>query len=227
MSVGARVALVALLGGLLAALLWALSHVPARGVGLWGMVEPRLATAGAENAVTAVLLNFRGYDTLLEMVVLLLALLSIWSLHVSPLVCPAEPAGHVLRFGASLLVPLMIVVAGYLLWAGAARAGGAFQSGAVIASAGILLLLADSPVLGGHALAVRVGITLGVVVFLGVGLACLMAGYRFLEYPSGLAKSAIILIEMTAAVSIGLVLAGAFAASRRVLMRGYGPREEA
>ena len=39
-----------------------------------------METSGVRNPVTAVLLNFRGYDTLLEMGVLLVALLGVWSL---------------------------------------------------------------------------------------------------------------------------------------------------
>ena len=46
------------------------------------LVASNMAVSGVENPVTAVLLNFRGYDTLLEIGVLLLAALSV--LSVSP-----------------------------------------------------------------------------------------------------------------------------------------------
>ena len=54
--------------------------LPPDAVGLSAQVAANLETSGVSNPVTAVLLNFRGYDTLLEMVVLLLALLGVWSL---------------------------------------------------------------------------------------------------------------------------------------------------
>ena len=40
-------------------------------------VAAHMAESGVEHPVTAVLLNFRGYDTLLEVAVLLLALLGV------------------------------------------------------------------------------------------------------------------------------------------------------
>ena len=43
------------------------------------------------------------------------------------------------------LVPLLLVTAGYLLWAGAQQPGGAFQAGALLASASVLLRLSGRP----------------------------------------------------------------------------------
>ena len=93
------------------------------------------------NPVTAVLLNFRGYDTLLEMVVLLVALLGVWALGGRSLRPEAAP-GPVLDTLVRLLVPVLILVAAYLLWVGAHAPGGAFQAGSVLGAAGVLLLLA-------------------------------------------------------------------------------------
>ncbi|MDF1529204.1 MAG: DUF4040 domain-containing protein, partial [Sedimenticola sp.] len=59
---------------------YALLSLPEIADGLTLNVKEKMAQSGVKNPVTAVLLNFRGYDTLLEMVVLLLALLSVWSL---------------------------------------------------------------------------------------------------------------------------------------------------
>ena len=58
--------------------------LPPDAAGLSAQVAANLQTSGVSNPVTAVLLNFRGYDTLLEMVVLLLALLGVWSLEGRP-----------------------------------------------------------------------------------------------------------------------------------------------
>ena len=59
------------------ALVWAILELPPPRVHLPGQVLTQLEASGVTHPVTAVLLNFRGYDTLLEVVVLLLALLGV------------------------------------------------------------------------------------------------------------------------------------------------------
>ena len=104
--------------------------------------QENLATSGVSNPVTAVLLNFRAYDTLLELAVLLTAVLGIFALG------PARPgyrsAGPVFDSLAHWLVPVLILTAGYLLWVGAHAPGGAFQAGAILAAAGVVLRLRAS-----------------------------------------------------------------------------------
>ena len=58
---------------LTAALGYAVWTLPSDGAGLGNDVAANLDRSGVSNPVTAVLLNFRGYDTLLEVMVLLLA----------------------------------------------------------------------------------------------------------------------------------------------------------
>ncbi len=112
--------------------------------GLAGQVQARMAASGVSSPVTAVLLNFRGYDTLLEIGVLALAVIGLASLlagDLKPL--PAEPVDDpVLSALARRLFPVAVLVAGYLLWSGTHAPGGAFQAGAVLGSGGVLLHLA-------------------------------------------------------------------------------------
>ena len=70
---------------------YAVLSLPDQASKLNGMVEANLQASGVHNPVTAVLLNFRGYDTLLEMAVLLLALIGVWSLGASPMRRGADP----------------------------------------------------------------------------------------------------------------------------------------
>jgi multisubunit Na+/H+ antiporter MnhB subunit len=63
---------------------------------LSAQVVAQLPNTGVQHPVTAVLLNYRGYDTLLEMVVLLLALLGAWGLSDSVETPPLPAAGPVL-----------------------------------------------------------------------------------------------------------------------------------
>lgn len=196
---------------LAAALGYTVLSLPDRAQGLTGAVADQLAKSGVSNPVTAVLLNFRGYDTLLEMVVLLLALLGLWSSGASP-AARAEPApGDVLKTLTHFLMPVLVLVAAYLLWVGAYAPGGAFQAGAVLGAAGVLWILTYGRL--HHALArlpLRMTLVAGVVAFLAVAVGTLQTGGRLLEYPPAQAGSLILLIEAVATVSIGMTLAALF-----------------
>ncbi|MBN8508391.1 MAG: hypothetical protein J0L57_07255 [Burkholderiales bacterium] len=173
-------------------------------------VAANLAQSGVSHPVTAVLLNFRGYDTLLEIAVLLLALLAI--LAVDGEAGASRPrAGHpVLQSLARLAAPLMVVLAVYLLWAGAFRPGGAFQAGAVLAAAAVLLhLVGLVPAWRTPCLRLRFGLAAGFAVFFAVAAGLLAQG-ALLQYPAEAAGRLILLIEASLTVSLGLILAGLF-----------------
>ena len=106
-------------------------------------ISAQLPNSGVTNPVTAVLLNFRAYDTLLELAVLLAAALGI--LAMGPARPPYRTAGPLLKGLIRWLVPLLILTAGYLLWAGAHAPGGAFQAGALLAAAAVMLRLGGHP----------------------------------------------------------------------------------
>lgn len=194
-----------------AAFAWALLHALAAtdGVRLADRVAEHLPASGVSNPVTAVLLNFRAWDTLLELAVLLAAALGILSL--GPERPAYRPAGPVLGGLVHWLVPLLVVTAGYLLWAGAHAPGGAFQAGALLAAAGVLLRL------GGRAAAGLPGPTArrwllasGIGAFLSVGLTVTAGGLAFLQYPEGWAGALILLIESAAMLAIAATLVVAY-----------------
>ena len=130
--------LVLTLAGALGRAVWSL---PRDGSGLAEPALAQLPNSGVTNPVTAAVLNYRGYDTLLEIAVLLLAVLGVWSLAQAERAADSPPASPVFRSFIRLVVPLMILLAGYLLWIGAFAPGGAFQGGAVLAAALVLLHL--------------------------------------------------------------------------------------
>jgi multisubunit Na+/H+ antiporter MnhB subunit len=188
---------------------------------------PTLAAAAAENAaatglgnpVTNVLIAFRAMDTMLEKIVVLLALIGVWSLSPD---CPSGGRPQPLRsadtdgalvFFARLLPPVGIVVGIYVLWEGADHPGGAFQGGAILAAMWLLVMMAglgQAPAVGGRRL--RLVLICGPTVFLIVGLAGLWLGDAFLAYPVAYAKPVILAIEfamtLTVAATLGLLLAG-------------------
>lgn len=197
------------------ALGWTMLTLPEQTLRLPVEVTASLDASGVQHPVTAVLLNFRGYDTLLEVAVLLLALLGVFALA-HPATGQAHqpaPAHPVLQTLARLLAPLMVLVAGYLLWAGAHAPGGAFQAGAVLAAGGVLLRLAGVlPAWAKPGRLLRGGLALGLLVFLTVAAAALAQG-RLLQYPPAIAGQLILLIEAGLTLSIGLILAGLYLAS--------------
>jgi multisubunit Na+/H+ antiporter MnhB subunit len=182
--------------------------------GLAAAVEASLAVSGADNPVTAVLLNFRGYDTLLEIAVLLAAVGGVWALGPAPRIKETTPSPVLLGMN-SVLIPLAAVICAYLLWVGKAYPGGAFQAGAVLAAASVLYVLSGrQPQLRLPDTPTRWGATLGLAVFLGVGVAVMGGGRHFLEYPAGFAGGLILLIETAATLSIAVVLTGMFIGGR-------------
>ena len=197
-----------------AGIVLALLSLPEHAAGLKVEVDAVMALSGVSHPVTGVLLNFRGYDTLLEMAVLLLALVGVWSL--APATHMRGPApGAVLERLTQLYAPLMLLVAGYLLWNGAHAPGGAFQAGAVLGAAGVLLLLTgrrlSAPWTGWP---LRLAIILGLTVFIAVGAALVWLGGTLLQYPPAFAGRLILLIEAAATISIGVTLAALFLGGR-------------
>ncbi len=191
------------LGALVAWAVWAMPE----SAGLREAVLGSMDRSGVTHPVTAVLLNFRGYDTLLEVAVLLIALIGAWSLRLGPAVREHDRPGLVLIEMVRLLVPLLIVLAGYLLWLGAHAPGGAFQAGALLAGAGVMLALTEVRPLGAMTpTALRLVASLGVAVFLAVALLVMGDGRHLLEYPVAWAGLLILLIESAATVAIGMTL---------------------
>ncbi|NEX18963.1 sodium:proton antiporter [Thiorhodococcus mannitoliphagus] len=172
-----------------------------------------LPATGVSNPVTAVLLSYRGYDTLLELAVLLAALLGIWSLGAAS---PGfQAAGAVLQGMVTLVVPLLILAGGYLLWVGGHAPGGAFQAGALLGAAGVVMRLAGDERAGLPPLAAqRWLVVAGVAVFVLVGIATMGLGAGFLAYPIGWSKWLILAIETAATVAIGTTLAAAYVGGR-------------
>lgn len=204
--------LIMLIAGVIGGLSGVLLSLPEPVSGLGDRVIAQLADSGVSHPVTAVLLNFRAYDTLLEIAVLLLALTGVWIVnlqipgtleHLPMTVLDSSLLDTLVR----LLVPLAVLVGGYLLWAGAQQPGGAFQAGSVLAGAGILLLLSDrlrpAPT---PSLPLALGLILGLGVFCGIALGVMLPGGALLEYPRSQAGLLILAIESALTLSIALTL---------------------
>lgn len=210
----ARATLALAVAGLGGVLVFVAFVLPEPRIDLAQQVGETSGGAGVTNPVTEVLLNFRSYDTLLEVGVLLLAVIATWSLGLTryrPRRLPTSGTdAPVLHALVRLLTPVALVVGGYLLYAGTTEPGGAFQSGAVLGALGILLLLANLVrVPLGYGGTLRVGLALGFGFFLLLG-ALLLSGGNLLEYPPGSAYYLILAVEILIAVSIALTLVALF-----------------
>jgi multisubunit Na+/H+ antiporter MnhB subunit len=193
-------------GGLVSAVV----ALPPGAAGLSEDVNAELAVTGVRNPVTATLLNFRSYDTLLEIAVLLLTVTAIRALRRGDL--PAmKPSGEILTFLGHILVPVMIVIAGYLLWSGVDAPGGAFQAGAILAAAGVLLILAGRQMpLRDEGLPIRLGLAVGLAVFVAVGITGTLLADAFFDYPQQNASIIVLFLEVGASVSVALALLDMF-----------------
>ncbi len=199
--------------GLAAALVWAWFTLP-----LPDSPGPQLAKAlprsGAENPVTAVLLNFRAWDTLLESVVLFAALIGVWILTrdqnwSAPVGLPqhVRPGGVLSGFGR-VLPPVGLLVGIYLVYAGTSRPGGAFQGGTVLAAVGLVAAMAGAiqpPRL--TATGWRLALIIGPLAFLMSGVAGAVLGTGFLVLPPHIVGTAILAIEVVLTASIAVTLA--------------------
>ncbi|MCE9672109.1 DUF4040 domain-containing protein [Myxococcus stipitatus] len=201
---GSLLALAALTG----VLGWAVLALPPDDPGLTREVDARLARSGVEHPVTAVLLNFRGYDTLLEIAVLLVAALGARAVNPRTERPSPEPArdpltGELFR----MMVPALLLVAGYLVWVGEHGPGGAFQAGAILAGGGVVALLTlqmGAPRLSSWR--VRVVLLTGPLLFIAVAVAPLFSGRDLLEYRRDLAGTLIFVVELALTATIALVL---------------------
>ena len=179
-----------------------------------------LSITGVGNAVTAVLLAYRALDTLLESIVVVFALIGVWSLapdrvwggYPGPL-HQADPNG-VLAYLARVLPPIGIIVGLHIFWIGADLPGGKFQGATILAAMWLLVMmagLADAPTISRTWL--RILLVAGPLLFIAIGFAGALTAGAVLAYPEGYAKLLIKVIEAalmpTLTLTLALLVAGA------------------
>jgi multisubunit Na+/H+ antiporter MnhB subunit len=206
--------------GVASALAIALLRLPDPAPTLAPEAVANMASTGVGNPITAVLMAYRAMDTMLEAIVLLLALIGVWSLAPDRVWggrpgprYNADPDG-ILAFIARVLPPIGIIVGIYIFWVGADHPGGKFQGATIVAAMWLLTLMAgltDAPPIERRLL--RVLLVAGPVIFIAVGVAGVLLAGTFLAYPEGWAKPMILVIEFalmpSLALTLGLIMAGA------------------
>jgi multisubunit Na+/H+ antiporter MnhB subunit len=196
------------------AIAWSVLSLPDPAPTLAPQARAGMPALGVGNPVTAVLLGFRALDTLLEAIVLVLALIGVWSL--GPDEAWGGRPGHrqyarpdgMLAYSARLLAPIGIVIGMVIFWIGADLPGGKFQGATLLAAMWLLVWmagLADAPPVDRRA--IRWLIVLGPLAFVAVGIAGAFNAGAFLAYPEGLGKPLIIVIELALMPTLTLMLA--------------------
>ncbi len=165
-------------------------------------IQQTYAETSVPNMVTAVLADYRGYDTMFETVVIFVAGIAILALlrkqpesiltppfadaDEPPQSTPAKEAPDlIINTTCRLLIPVIQLFAFYVVAHGHHSPGGGFQGGVIFGASFILLaIVLDLP----EALRRRSEIrtlmvaNAGLFIYAGIGLLCLVAGANFLDY---------------------------------------------
>jgi multicomponent Na+:H+ antiporter subunit B len=145
-------------------------------------IKEGVEETGAVNIVTSIVVNYRGFDTLGEVVVLFIAAIGLGVVlrtGIKKKTRKIQRASLVLYTGCRLLFPLILIFGSYIFIHGHLTPGGGFQGGAVIAS-GFLLIYLGCRERRLSRPASNLAESLGGLVFLVIGLLGLVLGSYFL-----------------------------------------------
>ena len=175
---------------------------------------------GSANLVTAVVVTYRGLDTLGEVMVLFLAtaIIGILLKESTPetaMSASGSDPGEILRTGAALMSPLVFLFGVFIFIHGHLSPGGGFQGGAVIAVAFLLGFLSRPESRGSRGLLHMVE-SLSGLTYLAIGLLGLYVAGGFLDnriLPVGIpgqlfSAGAIPVIYSLIGLKVGAELAG-------------------
>jgi multisubunit Na+/H+ antiporter MnhB subunit len=173
-------------------------------------IKQELPLSGVSHEVTAVLLNFRALDTLLEVGVILLALIAIYTIKPYFRYKPLSFENTITNTFVALLFPLIVLCSFYILYSGSYQSGGAFAAAALLAGGIIILRLVKPKYLADlQEFILRFVYISGLLFFVLVGVGTLFFG-SFLEYRGGVATFFIISIESILTLSLAVILATYF-----------------
>lgn len=157
-------------------------------------LEEAYAETSVPNIVTAVLADYRGYDTMFETVVIFCAgitvLIVLRRTHrkKAKVIRPRPQragADIILQTASRLLVSPMQLFALYVVAHGHHSPGGGFQGGVILGASMILLALSydlETALKHFKEKAVLRFSAIGVLIYAGIGLGCLYLGRNFLAY---------------------------------------------
>jgi multicomponent Na+:H+ antiporter subunit B len=150
------------------------------------------------NMVTAVLADYRGYDTMFETVVVFTAGAAIFlilavgttrekeaGIQPPARISSEPPIDPIVRISTRMLVPVIQIFALYVLAHGHHSPGGGFQGGVILAASFIMMELTAELKAHGQRFTNQIAIYLGIIgilIYSGWGLASLFFNGSFLDY---------------------------------------------
>lgn len=169
-------------------------NTPANGEVSDYYIEHAVRETASPNLVTAVLADYRGFDTLFETCVLFLSGVVVCMTLLPPKGNAAKPAKQknlrqesksAFDVASRLVIPILVIYAVYVLLHGEISLGGGFQAGALLACA--YLLDRITPGKGMYLPRLRTESTLllggaGAFLYALTGMLCMIGGGNFLEY---------------------------------------------
>ena len=183
---------------------------------------------GVPNIVTSVLASYRGFDTLGETLVVFTAGIGVMSLlfirretiDVSGKKVPADMQQQIiLRVVAKIMLPLILIFALYVQFHGDYGPGGGFQAGVIFAAGVILYTMLFGATNAQRIFKRRIlGLLTasGVLIYAGVGVACMLMGGNFLDYnvlsldPVHGQHLGILLVELGVGITVASVMISLF-----------------
>ncbi len=138
------------------------------------------------NVVTAIVVNYRGLDTLGEVTVLFLASTGLASIlyrrkrEEEDAERLSLPSSRIMRTGARVLFPAIVLLGIYVFIHGHLTPGGGFQGGTIVATGFLLMLISYKGFDTDHNTMVWVESLAGLS-FVGIGIWGLLSGNTFLE----------------------------------------------
>jgi len=137
------------------------------------------------NVITAIVVNYRGLDTLGEVTVLFLASIGLASILYRKEEEDAPerlnlPSSTIMRTGARVLFPTIALLGIYVFIHGHLTPGGGFQGGTIVATGFLLMLISYKGFNTNHSIMVWIESLAGLS-FVGIGIWGLLSGNTFLQ----------------------------------------------
>jgi multicomponent Na+:H+ antiporter subunit B len=185
--------------------------------------EDGVENTGSVNLVTAVVVAYRGLDTLGEVVVLFSASTAVvLILTLIPIGANPTPPSSIVSFTAGILPGAIVLFGIYIVTHGHLSPGGGFPGGAVVASAFLLVMLGSNTIPGKSkylsSIESLAGLTFGLLGFWGV--LTLGQYLNNLVVPAGspgkvISAGIIPLISLAIGAKVASELSGIFASYRK------------
>jgi multicomponent Na+:H+ antiporter subunit B len=185
------------------------------GVGKY-YLENTVKETGAANVVTAIVVSYRGFDTLGEVTVLFLAATGLGAILFGKRgeKRRLQGASVIVKTTSMMLYPMVVLLGAYVFVHGHLTPGGGFQGGAIIATGVLLMFMSYRHFNASHNLLTWVESLAGLT-FATLGLAGLALGQTFLQnflplgVPNDLVSAGIIpIIYIAVGFKVGAELTG-------------------